>query len=259
MRTEFILILFNKIFGYQIPKDKNFNVEVCLQEFNTYILAPITGRNYISDERDLYYVYNKFKKVLKFLSCHIEHDEFHKVYHCIFKFTKYKKVYQELKLTLRYDSSYITDFYYNEKMRQHLQYGASVSLVHLFMKSNDYCHVIQEFSLNYIGRSEPESCYFMIKGESYESKIHQEFNDSSLIIFYNYDQSFNLIRLDYFCIGEYNFSMTYYNNYYSERPYTFIGKLNDISKKLVTYLNESGFNLLDLSHNDLVICDAYTY
>jgi len=259
MRSEFILILFNKIFGYQIPKDKNFNIEICLQKFNTYFLAPITGRNYIADDRDLYYVYSKFKKVLKFLSCHIEHDEFHKFYHCVFKFTKYKKVYQELKLTLRYDYSYIVDFYYNAKMRQHVQYGASVSLVYLFMKSNDYCHVIEEFGVEYIGRSEPESRYFMLKGNPYESEVHQKFNNSSLIIFSNYDQSFNLTSLDYFCIGDYNFSMSYCDGIYSERPYNFISNLNNISKKLVTYLNESGFKLLDLNHNDLLICDAYTY
>lgn len=259
MRTEFILILFKKIFGDQIPKDKNFNVEVFLQEFNTYMLAPITGRSSIFYERDLFHVYSKFKKALESLSCNIEHDEFHKVYHCVFKFTKYKKVYQELKLTLRYDSSYITDFYYSEKMRKYVRNITSVSLVHLFMKSNNYCHVIQEFGVRYINRSEPEFRYFMIKGEPYESILNQEFNNSVLLIFFNYDQSFNLKKIDYFCIGKYNFSLTYCDGVYSEKTYIFTDDSKNITKNLVIYLNDSGFDLLDLNHNDLLLCDAYTY
>lgn len=257
MDTSLSLTLFYKIFGYIIPNDKNFNTDRFLKSFDTYFIAPLTGRTYVTEEREVYRIYTQFKKSFKFVSCEIEHDEFHKVYNCTFKFTKYGKVYQKLELNLRYDSSYVMTFYYHKKMETNLRYGGRVSLIHLYMKSNDYCHIIQEFSKDCPTHGEPESRYFIFNNVVYDSLNNEDFNDSSLLTFTNYDNNLKVKTIDYFCIGKYNFNMTLDSGVYVSKNYNFMGDRNNITNKLVNYLNHSGFHLSNLSDGDLLMCDAY--
>lgn len=257
MNKELSLQIFIKLFGNIIPKDKNFNLLVLLKEFETYFISPITGRSYILDTSDNKKTFNKFKNVLKFLSCTIEHDEFHKVYNCVFKFTKYKKTYQQVDINLRYDMSYILTFYYNEKMQRHLQYGGTPTLAHLFLKNNDTCYVIEEHNKDKLDYSEPQSRYFMINDIFYEQFIHEEFNESSLLIFTNYDDKQNIKNIEYFCCGDYNFNIKFANGLYTSKNYKFVGERENITDKLVVYLNASGFNLFDLTKEDLLMSEAY--
>lgn len=257
MKLELSLQIFIKIFGNIIPKDKNFNIMTFIKEFETYFIAPLSGSTYILDSKEVNRTFTQFKKVFKFMTCTIEHDEFHKVYNCVFTFTKYRKTYQQLELNLRYDSSYISTFYYHQKMERHLQYGGRVSLTHQFMKDRDHCYVIQEYDTDNANYSEPESRYFMFDDVFYESSNNQDFNGSSLLTFTNYDDSLNIKRLDYFCVGEYNFNMSFSNGVYTAKSYNFVGSRENITDKLVVYLNDGGFHLPDLSKDDVLMSEAY--
>lgn len=257
MQLDRSLQIFIKLFGNIIPKDNNFNLLTFIKEFETYFIAPISGRSYILDSTDTKRTFNRFKNVFKFISCTIEHDEFHKVYNCVFTFTKYRKIYQQLSLNLRYDTSYITTFYYHQKMERHLGYGERVSLTHQFMNDRDYCYVVQEYAKDSSSYNEPESRYFMVDDIFYESSNHENFNDSSLVTFTTYDESLNIKRLDYFCVGKYNFNLSFSKGCYTAKHYNFIGERENITEKLVNYLNDSGFYLLNLSQDDLLMSEAY--
>lgn len=257
MQLELSLQTFIKLFGNIIPKDKHFNLITFIKEFETYFIAPISGRSCIVDSKDTNRTFNNFKNVFKFISCTIEQDEFHKVYNCVFTFTKYRKTYQQLTLNLRYDTSYITTFYYHQKMERHLGYGKRVSLIHQFMNARDHFYVVQEYSKDSSSCNEPESRYFMVDDVFYESLNHENFNDSSLVTFTTYDQSLNIKKLDYFCVGKYNFNLSFSKGLYTVKHYNFVGSRENITDKLVNYLNASGFHLLNLSQGDLLMSEAY--
>lgn len=257
MKLDLSLQLFIKIFGNIIPNDKNFNIMTFIKEFETYFIAPLSGSLCIVDSKHVNQMFTRYKKVFKFLSCTIEHDEFHKVYNCVFTFNKYRKTYQQLELNMRYDKSYISTFYYHQKMERHLQYGGRVSLTHQYMRDRDYCYVVQEYDIDNAYYTEPKSRYFMFDDIFYESTNHEDFNGSSLLTFTHYDQSLNVKNLDYFCVGEYNFNISFANGLYSAKRYTFVGSRENITDKVVGYLNDGGFRLTQLSKEDLLMSEAY--
>lgn len=257
MKLELSLQIFMKIFGNVIPKDENFNMITFIKEFETYFIAPLCGSTYLVDSKDINKIFSKFNKVFKFITCTIDHDEFHKVYNCVFSFKKYRKIYQQLELNLRYDNSYISTFYYHTKMERHLEYGGRVSLTYQFIRWRNYFYVIQEYDTDNFNYREPESIYFMFDDVFYEHSNNKDFNGSSLLTFTHYDESLNVKSLDYFCVGQYNFNISFSNGIYIAKNYNFIGSRENITEKLVVYLNHGGFHLPDLSADDLLMSDAY--
>lgn len=250
------LLLLKKIFGNIVPEDSKFNKYIFLRAFKDFILKPLTGIQVFYDEKDVQKKYTKYKNVLKYLSCTIEHDEFHKIYNCVIKFTKYNTTYQTLELNLRYDKSHIFNFYYHANMKKYIQSGEQVSLVFLHLIDRKHCHIISEY-LDSSYYAVADSTYFVVDGDWYEEKLHNEFNDSSMTSMFTYDKKLNLKRMDYFCVGDYNFSISLESGLYIAKRYNFTSGEKDLSDSVATYLNHSGFNLVDLTQEDLLMCAAY--
>lgn len=144
-------------------------------------------------------------------------------------------------------------------MERYLQYGSRVSLTHQYMKDRDHCYVIQEYDTKHDHYTAPESSYFMFDNIFYESTRNEDFNGSSLLTFTHYDKSLEIKNLDYFCVGEYNFNISFSNGLYAAKKYNFVGNRENITDKLVSYLNDGGFKLTQLSKGDLLMSDAYHY
>jgi len=256
MYDYYDLLLLKKIFGDIIPEDSNFNNYIFLRMFKDYILKPLTGLQVFYDEKDVKSKCSKYKNEFKYLSCTIEHDEFHKVYNCVIKFTKYNTTYQVLELNLRYDKSYIFNFYYHSNMRKYIQSGEQVSLVFLHLIDRKHCHIISEY-LESSYYSTADSTYFVADDVWYEDRLHDEFNNSSLTSTFSYDKKLKLERMDYFCVGDYNFNIALKSGLYIAKRYNFTSSKKDLSDSVATYLNHSGFNLIELTPEDLLMCAAY--